>query len=65
MSRYGCRPQQLQLELRWEYLNWLSNSSEKFDSYEQTLRVWLEEEPAIASEESPLWDGLAEICTRA
>jgi hypothetical protein len=49
------RPEQLRLELQWDYLNRLTDTSEKFDSYESTSQVLLSSQ-RLNQDRGPVWE---------
>ncbi len=47
MPRRSNRPEQLRLELQWQYLNWLSETGEKHEFYEKASLALLGDENKI------------------
>lgn len=54
MPRRSNRPEQLRLELQWQYLNWLSETSEQHEFYEKTSLTLLDDRKRVV-QKSPLW----------
>lgn len=54
MRRRTNRPEQLHLELQWQYLNWLSEAGERDDFYETTSLALLKGRPKLVPR-GPLW----------
>lgn len=54
MPRQSNRPEQLHLELQWQYLNWLSEVGEQDEFYEKTSLTLLGEGKRLV-QKVPLW----------
>ncbi len=60
MSKSSGRPEQLHLQLQWDYLKQLLSASEELASYEATALAFLGE--GLSSvEKHPVWDELNRI----
>ena len=54
MPRKSNRPEQLHLELQWQYLNWLSETGEEHEFYEKASLALLGDGKRIIPKNS-LW----------
>jgi hypothetical protein len=54
VPRRSNRFEQLHLDLQWQYLNWLSETSEQDEFYEKTSLTLLKDRKRVV-QISPLW----------
>jgi hypothetical protein len=54
VPRRSNRPEQLHLQLQWQYLNWLSETGEEHEFYEKASLALLGEGKS-AVQKGPLW----------
>ncbi len=54
MPRRSNRPEQLRLELQWQYLNWLSEAGEQHEFYEKASLALLGDRKRVV-QKGALW----------
>ena len=60
MPKSPGRPEQLHLELKWDYLEWLTVQSEAYTDYETTARKLIDDLPVAGiAEIHPIWRELS------
>lgn len=60
LQRRSNRPEQLRLELQWQYLNWLSETGEEQEFYEKASLALLGDGKRIVPKD-PLWPKTKQI----
>lgn len=59
MAKSTGRPEQLHLELKWDYLQWLTVQSEDYTDYERAARKLIDDLPVTGiAEVHPIWKEL-------
>ena len=56
MEKTKNRPEQLHLDLQWDYLSRMDQSSENLAEFEAASRLFLKPQPKDPLPRSPLWD---------
>lgn len=60
MARRSNRPEQLHLDLEWQYLDWLAEAEEELEFYEKASLALLGDRQCIV-QKSPLWPEAKQI----